>query len=79
MADPGRSWREIEPADAVNIVLPRDDIAGPLNEEGEPCPWPWDPIQLRGAPIGQYHCPYCGAMCVAGMDHPDYAEVDPCG
>jgi hypothetical protein len=69
-----RMWFDIAPADAIDIVLPHDDIQGPYNEMGEPCPWPWDPPQLKGAPMGMYHCPYCGAMCMAGMDHPDYRE-----
>ena len=69
-----RHWTEIEPKDAVGIFLPRDDITGPLNEEGESCPWPWDPIQLKGAPLGQYHCGYCGAMVLAGEHHIDYRE-----
>lgn len=67
-----RRWTEIAPIDAVEIELPHPDIEGPLNEVGEPCPWPWDPIQLRDAPLGQYHCPYCGAMVMAGLDHIDY-------
>jgi hypothetical protein len=54
---PIRNWTEIEPRDAVDIVLPRGDITGPFNEAGEPCPWPWDPQQLVGQPLGQYHCP----------------------
>lgn len=29
------------------------------------------PEQLKGAPIGQYHCPDCGAMLLAGLPHPD--------
>lgn len=69
-----RHWTEIAPADAVDIKLPRDDIEGPYNEFGKPCPWPWDPQQLVGAPLGQYHCPYCGSMCMAGLEHPDYRE-----
>jgi hypothetical protein len=69
-----RKWTEIDPKDATGIVLPHPDIEGPLNEMGEPCPWPWDPIQLKFAPIGQYHCPYCLAMVIAGMDHIDYRE-----
>lgn len=64
---------EIDPADARDIVLPREDIVGPVNEMGEPCPWPWEPQQLVGAPIGMYHCPYCGGMVVAGIAHIDYA------
>lgn len=70
-----RNWHDIPPADAVDITLPRDDITGPVNEQGEPCPWPWDPQQLVGAPLGQYHCPYCGAMVLAGIPHLDYAEL----
>ena len=72
-------WRDIEPAvaDAEHINLSvRLDITAPLNENGERCPWPWEPQQLKGVPMGMYHCPYCGAMCVAGMMHPDYAELD---
>ena len=28
------------------------------------------PELLVSQPIGMYHCPYCGEMCLAGMDHP---------
>lgn len=70
---PPAHWTTIAPKDAVDIDLTkRPDIIGPYNEEGEPCPWPWDPQQLADAPIGQYRCPYCGAMCCAGLSHPDY-------
>lgn len=69
-----RQWFDIASEDAVNIALPREDIVGPVNEEGEPCPWPWEPQQLTGAPIGQYHCGYCGAMVVAGAPHVDYTD-----
>lgn len=68
------TWRDIDPRDATRIALPVDDIEGPMNELGERCPWPWDPQQLVGAPIGQYHCPYCGGMQVAGMPHLDWTE-----
>lgn len=73
MAD--RMWYDIEPADAVNIVLPAEGIVGPLTMEGDPCPWPWEPQQLVGVPMGMYHCPHCGEMCVAGVPHPDYREA----
>jgi hypothetical protein len=67
-------WQDIRPSSAVGLNLAdRTDIIAPLNEEGERCPWPWDPQQLVGAPLGQYHCTYCGAMCVAGQPHIDYA------
>jgi hypothetical protein len=68
-------WYDIAPADAVDIdCTTRPDLDPPVNESGEICPWPWDPQQLVGAPIGQYHCPYCEAMCLAGVRHPDYRE-----
>ncbi|MFF0588487.1 hypothetical protein ACFYWD_21220 [Streptomyces sp. NPDC003781] len=68
-----RSWTDIAPADATNIDLSEDlTITAPLNENGERCPWPWEPQQLVGAPMGQYRCGYCGAMVMAGMPHLDY-------
>lgn len=69
-----RSWTEIEPKDAVNLKLPHLEIQGPLNEMGDECPWPWEPQQLGGAPIGQYHCGYCGGMNVAGVRHLDWSD-----
>lgn len=70
------NWYDIAPADAVDIDLSkRPDIVAPLNEMGEECPWPWEPQQLVGVPMGQYHCGYCGAMSVAGIRHPDYRDV----
>jgi hypothetical protein len=69
-------WSEIEPADATAINLAeRLDIDAPLNEAGERCPRPWEPQQLVGVPLGQYHCPYCGAMVIAGVPHLDYGDV----
>lgn len=59
--------------EAVDIdCRERPDLDPPKNENDEVCPWPWGPQQLVGVPLGQYHCEYCGAMCVAGMEHPDY-------
>lgn len=70
-----RRWQDIAPADAARdgIDLSTDlTITAPLNENGDRCPWPWEPQQLKGVPMGQYRCPYCMAMCVAGVEHPDY-------
>lgn len=36
---------------------------------------PHDPKQTTG-PIGMYHCPECGEMVLAGMDHPDYSLLE---
>lgn len=69
-------WYDIEPKDAVDIVLPKEGIEGPYNSAGEPCPWPWEPQQLGGAPMGQYHCPYCGEMVLAGDLHIDYGSPE---
>jgi len=68
-------WHDIAPEDAVAIDLHvRHDITAPRNELGARCPWPWEPQQLVGAPVGQYHCPYCGAMVLAGIPHIDYGD-----
>lgn len=68
-----RYWHDIAPKDATSLDLSkRLDIEAPLNENGERCPWPWEPQQLADVPMGQYHCPYCGAMVVAGVRHLDY-------
>lgn len=57
-----RQWTDIPPADATELDLSKDlTITAPLNENGERCPWPWEPQQLVGAPIGQYRCGFCGA------------------
>jgi len=70
-------WQDIQPADAVSISLAdRLDITAPLTMDGERCPWPWEPQQLVGVPMGQYHCGYCGEMVIAGVEHIDYAGVD---
>lgn len=74
----GEQWSDITPADAKerfpNGAHGRGVIL-PLNELGEECPWPWEPQQFVGAPLGQYHCSYCGAMVIAGFAHLDYRDV----
>ena len=54
----------------------------PSNENSSPAPVPllvgrcsYDPKQLFGEPIGMFHCPECGEMVVAGMDHPDRPDL----
>jgi hypothetical protein len=67
-------WYDIKPQDALALDLATQlEITAPLNEMGERCPWPWEPQQLVGVPMGQYHCGYCGAMVLAGIPHLDYA------
>ena len=31
----------------------------------------YDPKEYANQPIGMFHCPECGEMVLAGMDHPD--------
>lgn len=33
---------------------------------------PFDPMTLKGEPLGMLHCPECGEMILAGVPHPDY-------
>jgi len=33
------------------------------------------PEALAGQPLGQYHCPDCGAMVMAGIPHPPMCRV----
>ena len=70
-----RPWYDISPADAADLELPAPGIRGPMGDDGQPCPWPWEPQQLVGAPLGQYHCGYCGSMVMAGVRHPDYSDL----
>lgn len=47
--------------------------------EPEPPVCGYDPRELAGLPIGQFHCPWCGLMCLAGMEHPprdDWATLE---
>ena len=42
---------------------------------------PEDPELLLGAPIGQYHCPECGCMQIAGLKHfcdPEMCLLEDC-
>ena len=34
-----------------------------------------DPKETKG-PIGMYHCPECGEMVVAGIDHPNWEKEE---
>ena len=70
---PGMTWKDVTPQQAAELTPEQIRLLfPPLGEDGKPCPWPWDPQQLKGAPLGQYHCPYCGSMVMAGQEHLDY-------
>lgn len=77
---PSVDWMMFTPAQAAALKLDLVEhtvISAPVNEMGERCPWPWDPQQLGGVPLGMYHCPYCGGMVVAGMVHLDHQAMVP--
>ena len=72
---PLRSWRDVTPEEAALLTKEQLELIDrPTNEVGETCPWPWDPQQLEGAPLGQYHCSYCLGMQIAGLPHADWRE-----
>ncbi len=51
----------------------------PINELGERCDWPFDPLLIVAngpVPLGQYHCPVCGGMVIAGVPHLDWSAED---
>lgn len=58
--------------------LPVGPMCGRCYEEGVPL-FPANckerPELLREAPIGMYHCPDCGAMVLAGIEHPDLCAL----
>lgn len=33
------------------------------------------PERMLGVPIGMYHCPDCGAMIMAGFEHPELCRL----
>jgi hypothetical protein len=70
-------WTDITPEVAAKMTMEAlEAVEGnPVNEMGERCPWPWEPQQLVGVPLGQYHCPFCGAMVIAGIPHVDYRRL----
>lgn len=35
----------------------------------------YDPRPLLGAPMGMFHCPECGCMVLAGMEHGPCEEI----
>lgn len=48
----------------------------PLSSDGTPCPFPMDPLLISpSAPIGMYHCHWCGDMVVAGLPHGDRRNI----
>jgi hypothetical protein len=76
----GRFWYDLTAAEA-RVLYPEGikQGFGPVTDHTptETCPWPWDPGSLpEFSPLGQYHCPYCGTMVIAGMRHLDYRDVD---
>lgn len=72
-----RRWQDVPPEEWQGLDLQEHpEITAPQNEMGEICPWPWDPQQRGGQPLGMYHCPYCGGMVIAGLAHTDWTGID---
>lgn len=46
----------------------------PTTNESQRCTF--DPTAYAGLPIGMFHCPQCGEMVIAGMEHPDYSLLE---
>lgn len=68
---------------ALLVTMVQDDAgwrlpwADPgIDGPGVPCRFPLDPLILWGQPIGQYHCPHCGSMVLAGIPHLDYPATE---
>lgn len=36
----------------------------------------YDPKEMANQPIGMFHCPLCGEMVLAGLDHPEWDDVE---
>lgn len=53
----------------TEITIERTEVTIQQLEPLKPKACPHDPRKLAGAPIGQYHCPVCGEMVIAGMEH----------
>lgn len=37
---------------------------------------PFNPTIYKNEPIGMFHCPWCGEMVMAGMEHVDYGKIE---
>ena len=68
------SFKKTVPDDVANILDACLSYIERTVEWGEyegrkrkPCPE--QSILLAGAPLGQYHCPFCGMMLLAGVPH----------
>ena len=70
----GITFKPDVPDHAVNII---DTLLHEVNrridwgehEGRKRLPCPEQPILLSGQPIGQYHCPVCDEMQIAGLPH----------
>lgn len=55
----------------------REDVCGRCYQPGPTVPanCAEKPEVFLGAPLGQYHCPDCGAMVIAGVPHPPLCAI----
>lgn len=71
---PIRRWIEFSPDEAAKLTAGKDGVTAPLNENGDPCPWPWE-IQTYMIQR-EMKCRFCGAKVIASLPHIDYGETD---
>lgn len=70
----GITMKDTVPDNAANIIDSALHAVSNLTDWGDyrgrkrkPCPE--QPLLLTGMPLGQYHCPSCDMMIVAGVSH----------
>lgn len=69
------------PCPASTMACPGYEAGAAAPPDGRPTLVPicdYDPRELAGLPIGQFHCPVCGDVVLAGMEHPprdDWADL----
>lgn len=76
--DHGQYWEEGDPrSDCITCrgTHMREDCARmgcrfcSFDRSSEPPACDYDPRTLTGQPVGQFHCPRCGEVQIAGLAH----------
>lgn len=81
MGGPGEVRQVLHPyCLTCNDELPNIALGTPIYDDElthwpGPVSCPHDPRVMHGAALGMYHCPDCGAMVLAGYQHPDDESV----
>lgn len=64
-------------ADIADLNHDLEAAVAEMSEQAKAAACPEKPERLLGQPIGQYHCPSCGMMLIAGLPHPSPSEDNP--